>query len=91
MSTMRIRRKGRDGRDIVLDVDLGPTSPYRGSRAASGVRGTALGLPVGHMQATDPLKNHRPGGGWPVSRAFAIDSTEQPPGRPPREPRLDKP
>jgi hypothetical protein len=91
MSTRRIRRKGRDGRDIVLDVDLGPTSPYRGSRAASGVRGTALGSPVGHMQATDPLKNHRPGGGWAASRASSIDSTEQPPGRPSRVPRVDKP
>ena len=66
MSMRRIRRKGPDGKDIILDVDLGAAAPYDGGRAASGVRGTALGSSVGHMQSTDPLRNHRPGGGWAV-------------------------
>jgi hypothetical protein len=69
MSTRRIRRKGPGGKDIILDVDLGAATPYSGSRAASGARRAVLGLPVGHMQSTDPLRNHRPGGGWAVTRA----------------------
>jgi hypothetical protein len=67
MSTRRIRRKGPDGKDIILDVDLGAATPYDGGRAASGVRGAAFGSSVGHMQPADPLKNRRPGGGWSVS------------------------
>jgi hypothetical protein len=91
MSTSRIRRKGPDGKDVIGDVDLGPATPYSGSRAASGVRGKALGSPVGHMQPTDPLKNHRPGGGWATYRAFTTDRNKQPPGRPSHESRQDKP
>jgi len=69
MSTRRIRRKGSDGKDIILDVDLGAATPYDGGRATSGVRGAAFGSSVGHMQPADPLKDHRPGGGWAVTRA----------------------
>ena len=65
MSKQRIRRKGPDGKDLILDVDLGP-----GKAAASG---TSLASPVGHMQpffvdASNGPRGGRTGGGWAISQ-----------------------
>ncbi|CAN5659092.1 hypothetical protein BH23CHL8_BH23CHL8_24250 [soil metagenome] len=93
MSTKRIRRKGPNGKDIILDADLGPATPYNGGRAASGA---ALASPVGHMQpvmrgGTYRLRSRRDGGGWAASRAFTINSKKRRPGQPWQEPRQNNP
>ena len=74
MSKQRIRCKGADGRDRILDVDLGP------GRAAA--TGTAGGSAMGSMQpilrgSTRGLRGRATGGGWTVDRKFTIGSKKQ--------------
>ena len=85
MSTQRIRRKGADGRDRILDVDLGP------GRAAA--TGTAGGVAMGSMEpilraGTRGLRSRATGEGWTVCRTFTIGSKQQRPSQrwhPPRQ------
>ena len=84
MSKQRIRRKGTDGKDVILDVDLGP-----GKAAASG---NALASSVGHMQpilkdSSHRLKSSGAGAGWAVYRRLTITSKNQQSGPPGHEPR----
>ena len=90
MSKQRIRRKGADGHDRILDVDLGP-----GRATSSGVIGAST---MGDMQpilteSTARLKSVAVAGSWRVTRRFVIvgrrhratprwqDPTPKPPGR----------
>ena len=87
MSTQRIRRRGADGRDRILDIDLGP------GRAAA--TGTAGGSAMGDMQpiltgSTRQLKS-RIDGGWAASRRFTITSKKVRDGQPWHEPRQNNP
>ena len=71
MSKQRIRRKGPDGKDLILDVDLGP-----GKAAASG---TSLASPVGHMQpffvgASNGPRGGRTGGSRAISQMITSGS-----------------
>jgi hypothetical protein len=88
MSTQRIRRRGPDGKDLILDVDLGPATVA--ARAGTG------GSLVGHMQpiiigGSHLLRRSRGGGRWAASRAFTINSKKQRPGQPWHEPRQNNP
>ena len=88
MSKQRIRRRGADGKDHILDVDLGP------GRAAA--TGTAGGSAMGDMQpilkgGTHKLKSRVDGGGWAASRRFTITSQKQRSSQQWHEPRQDNP
>ena len=69
MSRQRIRRKGADGHDRILDVDLGP-----GRATSSGVIGAST---MGEMQpilteSTASLKSIAVAGSWRATRRFVI-------------------
>jgi hypothetical protein len=69
MSKQRIRHKGSDGKDLVLDVDLGPDR--------AGGNGTMGALTMGDMQPILTGRSHGlgrrgPEDGWVASRHFVI-------------------
>jgi hypothetical protein len=73
MSKQRIRHKGPDGKDFILDVDLGP-----GRAVGSGRVGASI---VGDMQPILTGRSHGLGrrgteDGWHASRHFVITGTK---------------
>lgn len=88
MSKQHIRRKGPDGRDIILDVDLGP-----GRAGGDGVIGASI---VGHMQPILTGTSHGLGrrgteDGWAISRRFVITDTKERSRQLLQEPRQNNP
>ena len=74
MSKQRIRRRGADGHDRILDVDLGP-----GSATTTGPMGAST---MGDMQPIltgggSTLRELAPGGSWRVVRTFVITGRAQ--------------
>ena len=88
MSKQRIRRRGTAGKDVVLDVDLGP-----GRVVGSGSVGAT---PMGQMQPILPGRSHGLGrlgaeDAWAVSRRFVITSRKQRTSQRWHEPRQNNP
>ena len=88
MSKQRIRRRGADGHDRILDVDLGPGSASRtGSMGASSMGDMRPILSGG----TYRFKGRVDGGGWTASRTFVITGRKQRTSQRWLEPRQNNP
>lgn len=69
MSKQRIRRRGPDGHDRILDVDLGPSSATTSRSIGASTMGDMRPILRG---GTYRLKGRVDGGGWAASRRFVI-------------------
>ena len=88
MSKQRIRRKGADGHDLILDVDLGPSrATATGSMGASTMGDMRPVLTAGATK----LKSLAVGSSWRVAHRFVITGQEQRSDLRWHEPRRDRP